>query len=732
MCGTWSKLVVAMVACLCWLGHCQSPPRDQVDQGSQTALAKRMNEIFSDGDAEAGPSSYEFLEELEQESVADDNWNGNVHMPRPPPSFVYIVSADSPKTIKLRGGILPNPETPGIGFSIVNHLQEKADKKLKAEARKSAYVSAYRTPMHAFLANSKIIGYLYKVQATKNMINIDNSLQSYTIDAGEYAVLGGIRYGQIVSWRWIPKFSVKGKKELNEDKDELYDHQVANTGKPRLVGYPVDSPIWNDPMWAPIRPSPDMTPEAYAEQLRSEAISFMESNDIGLSVGWRPGKFPLFDPPSRDEAKTMIRKVETALVVAREAFEEAKDAKNRMMARGYWEASPHLITAKFAAKRAMEQTETIFQLVNQNPFLGRNYFDKAWTAARAAVVSMSFAQSEVARQAFIYYRNELNEISAMTKYTQDVVKLNKLCLRSGSVIWEVGEMIKESDALERIIAEHKHRISQFGQTTPEDEVGLHWLRNWEHRSVAVERELKMLGHKAIAVLPADAQDFLERARRVREKALDALDKAKAEARKVEEARKAKEAERARKTMESVAQKTKEQAVQGLEQQAAQHEGSSWSKSASFAAGGLAGIGIGAFGLAIHAAIPAAGAAGSAAAGPASGAVAGAASASTISAEQFSAGLVQQVAETPVEVAAADVEELLADMSKQVTRKGLKGLKRVKGAKADKVPLLADHAKRSVGLAEDVQRFWRDAAMQAAMLGGSMGYERADVTLKVPW
>ncbi|PHH86789.1 hypothetical protein CDD83_9746 [Cordyceps sp. RAO-2017] len=91
-------------------------------------------------------------------------------------------------------------------------------------------------------------------------------------------------------------------------------------------------------------------------------------------------------------------------------------------------------------------------------------------------------------------------------------------------------------------------------------------------------------------------------------------------------------------------------------------------------------------------------------------------------------MVRLVAQQPVEVAASEVEKLLAETVRQVAREA--------GKKAgDKVPLLLSRRglvprAASPGLVGEAS-FWREAALRAALQGSSVGYLQADQKLRVP-
>ncbi|KAK2592075.1 hypothetical protein QQS21_010236 [Conoideocrella luteorostrata] len=208
------------------------------------------------------------------------------------PKTVYRGSSQSPEQIRAAGGFLPRTENEPISnatFSLQKH---------HVGGHGTAYSSTTRSFAVAFLyaIKSTRAGWVYKIHATPNMIDLDKS--GFKLTWGleeEFSAMGGILYNQIECWMEVKGRSFRTKEAIefskkygtielykqdhpdlkcinNSDYNRNYDELSPSPGKPQLAGDETNKEKFNE------------------TSLEGYAIKFMEKN--GGPVGW-DGKFPL-------------------------------------------------------------------------------------------------------------------------------------------------------------------------------------------------------------------------------------------------------------------------------------------------------------------------------------------------------------------------------------------------------------------------------------------------------
>ncbi|TDZ24179.1 Heat-labile enterotoxin IIA, A chain [Colletotrichum orbiculare MAFF 240422] len=135
-----------------------------------------------------------------------------------PTGIVYVFRGDvrSPEEIRAAGGFLPKGQTTFDDHqgdrSLYNHAKGIGAKSTDEDAYVSTSASELVTTTFVYF---EPIAYIYKIHVTPNMIDTVGTLGKYSFDEeAEFAALGGIKFGQIVSWKhW--KSKKLGKKVRN-------------------------------------------------------------------------------------------------------------------------------------------------------------------------------------------------------------------------------------------------------------------------------------------------------------------------------------------------------------------------------------------------------------------------------------------------------------------------------------------------------------------------------------
>ncbi|PHH65073.1 putative enterotoxin [Ophiocordyceps australis] len=245
----------------------------------------------------------------------------------PAPSTVYRGDGRNPQKIKAAGGFLPHSNFPPRtlkAYSIYNHVIDTIVD-VNSKKRDTVYVStttAWPTAAN-FASDRPLGGFVYRIHATPNMVDVQASLLSHNPFPGEreWVAMGGVRWEQIEGWMFLPEnysrvdWRKAGAPTLetelwrfirNPDYSPRYNNEVASGGQPQLVGWFGEASAWaNLNPWKKYKPTKTKTMLHYA-------VEFMNKN--GKSVGWR-GNFPLFgnthkkarsvvDVPQNEEPRT--------------------------------------------------------------------------------------------------------------------------------------------------------------------------------------------------------------------------------------------------------------------------------------------------------------------------------------------------------------------------------------------------------------------------------------------
>ncbi|MEU8571100.1 RICIN domain-containing protein [Streptomyces pathocidini] len=177
--------------------------------------------------------------------------------PGDPPQWVWHASSLPPSEIEKDGAVFPKgmdgtrPDQPPPNLSLYSHVQGTAS---GASRYDSGYVGtttdrdyALRRITERFSGN----GYLYRVHATPNFVDVAGTLGGFYNRASEheYAAMGGFRYDQIMEWEEV-SFGIAQPGESNAAYDrDRYSGLRASSGQPQLAGFPPEHAAWSQQPW---------------------------------------------------------------------------------------------------------------------------------------------------------------------------------------------------------------------------------------------------------------------------------------------------------------------------------------------------------------------------------------------------------------------------------------------------------------------------------------------------
>ncbi|PHH65908.1 putative enterotoxin [Ophiocordyceps australis] len=223
----------------------------------------------------------------------------------PPPSTVFRGDGRNPQKVKAAGGFLPHSSSPPRSlkaYSLYNHVLDSIVD-VNNKMRDTVYVStttAWPTAAN-FAADRPLGGFVYRIHATPNMVDVQESMLSHNPFPGEreWAAMGGVRWEQIEGWMFLPEnysradWRKAGAPTLetemwrfirNPDYASRFDAEVASPGQPQLVAW-----FGKGAAWANLNPWKKFKPTK-TKSIMDYAVEFMDKH--GKPVGWN-GRFPL-------------------------------------------------------------------------------------------------------------------------------------------------------------------------------------------------------------------------------------------------------------------------------------------------------------------------------------------------------------------------------------------------------------------------------------------------------
>ncbi|RDA95656.1 hypothetical protein CP533_1238 [Ophiocordyceps camponoti-saundersi (nom. inval.)] len=221
--------------------------------------------------------------------------------------FLYRGDTRSPQEIQAKRGFLPpSPPQSYKAYSIREHALATADTVYVSATYKFAVAAADARRLHQITGDSKDLGWVYRIRATPNMINIEGTLLQYYHEPGEaeFAALGGIRWDQVEAyWRVTEEYARKHPLLTEDDvlgswdnveldevaalftrnpnySNQTYSLSTSGSGKPELAGFPRHHRARQEEPW-----------RRFGMSAREHAIEYMAS--IGFLGGW-VRQYPLF------------------------------------------------------------------------------------------------------------------------------------------------------------------------------------------------------------------------------------------------------------------------------------------------------------------------------------------------------------------------------------------------------------------------------------------------------
>ncbi|KAK2616876.1 hypothetical protein QQS21_000254 [Conoideocrella luteorostrata] len=242
----------------------------------------------------SGPSG----KERRQWQLYDEN-------PPEPPAVVFRGDSRSPEQLRALGGIpteFGGPLNDNESYSLMAHHRAACD----LGKCLSAYTSTGRAFGSALLfaggedRRKKVDGWMYKIHATPNMIDMDYSgfELTYFMET-EFSALGGIRWDQIEGWMPAPASTYEfiKKKALNEVTFEDFQRQTRQDWPKAWIANPEYNKKYDSYLASKGQPQlsgDEKNLKTHGKMsLKEYAVEFMKKN--GESVGWSGGNSPFLN-----------------------------------------------------------------------------------------------------------------------------------------------------------------------------------------------------------------------------------------------------------------------------------------------------------------------------------------------------------------------------------------------------------------------------------------------------
>ncbi|MFD7029063.1 RICIN domain-containing protein [Streptomyces sp. NPDC059917] len=220
-------------------------------------------------------------------AVADD-------APGDAPQWVWHASSLPPDEIARDGAVLPKgldgtrPDQPPPQLSLYLHVQGTPS---GASRYDSGYVGTTTDRNYALRRITERFGgngYLYRVHATPNFVDVAGSLGGFYNRASEheYAAMGGFRFDQVVDWEEI-SFGAPRPGESNAGYDaDRYRGLRASGGQPQLAGFPAGHAAWARQPWRQYAACGSAAARVRAERSAPACAPVRKPYDAGLAF-WR-------------------------------------------------------------------------------------------------------------------------------------------------------------------------------------------------------------------------------------------------------------------------------------------------------------------------------------------------------------------------------------------------------------------------------------------------------------
>ncbi|AQX28468.1 MULTISPECIES: enterotoxin A family protein [unclassified Bartonella] len=170
---------------------------------------------------------------------------------------VYRAAMDTPESIKAAGGFYPRgmdgsrPNQPPPDINLWNHVHG-ADTGMSRH--NSGYVSTTTSRGLAIRwVNDHLNhnGYVYRIRATPNFIDVNASLRHYSPHSEELEVsaLGVIHWNQVIGWERVRGGRVGSFVHNPDYRERLYTSFSSSGAQPQLAAFPNNHPAWAEQPW---------------------------------------------------------------------------------------------------------------------------------------------------------------------------------------------------------------------------------------------------------------------------------------------------------------------------------------------------------------------------------------------------------------------------------------------------------------------------------------------------
>lgn len=173
-----------------------------------------------------------------------------------PPGLVFRAVQDAPEMVKSRGGFTADgadglrPDQPPPDISLFDHVRGDST---GFASYNSGYVSTTVNSQSAYkwiINHYNRRGYIYYIKPSGNFININLTLRQFTpYDTKEYAVLGMIRWQQIIGWRQVVDGYMQSFRRNPDYNKALFKRESIGGGEPQLAGFPQQHEAWSLDPW---------------------------------------------------------------------------------------------------------------------------------------------------------------------------------------------------------------------------------------------------------------------------------------------------------------------------------------------------------------------------------------------------------------------------------------------------------------------------------------------------
>ncbi|PFH57725.1 putative enterotoxin [Ophiocordyceps unilateralis] len=174
-------------------------------------------------------------------------------------NIVFRGDMISPHDLRVRGGFWPRgmtnkrrPYELPMNISLYNHAEGAVDVDSRDDWGFVSTSFSHSVALNWIMVRKQLPGYMYAIHATPNFINVEQTLQQFTIhpDTNDYAAVGHVHYNQVVAWRRVEEdAALPGGLRLSLIEanplydEEFYGNKTWGGAQYRLAGFPSDHDV---------------------------------------------------------------------------------------------------------------------------------------------------------------------------------------------------------------------------------------------------------------------------------------------------------------------------------------------------------------------------------------------------------------------------------------------------------------------------------------------------------